>query len=102
MNLIQNGISLKIVGIIKSKDETTSINESVAYNKKLIKEVIESINNSQIVLEQKSNPNINVFTGKQFDLLSNCNDNLKQVSVYDEDTPSNRNLYMKDFDIKKM
>ena len=103
LNLIQNGISLKIVGIIRSKDETTStsINGSVAYNKKLIKEVMEGINNSQIVLEQKNNPDINVFTGKQFDSLSNYNDNLKQLSVYDEDTPSSINLYMKDFDSKE-
>ena len=70
--LIQNGINLKIVGIIKGNEEatTTSINGSVGYQSSLIKKIVSMINESEIVKEQKNNPNINVFTVVEFDSLS--------------------------------
>lgn len=101
--VIQEGITLKIVGIIKAKDEatSTSINGSVGYTKGLITKVMQEINNSQIVKEQTSNPSINIFTGLEFDELNTYQDNLKKLNLYEEEEPSSIYLYMKDFDSKE-
>ena len=101
--VIQEGITLKIVGIIKAKDEatSTSINGSVGYTKGLITKVMQEINNSQIVKEQISNPSINIFTGLEFDELNTYQDNLKKLNLYEEEEPSSIYLYMKDFDSKE-
>lgn len=101
--LIQEGMTLKIVGIIKEKESATSlaINGSIAYNKKLIQKVIQEINNSQIVKDQLNNKNINILTNEKFDNLTTYEDVLNQLNVYDFDNPSSINLYMKDFESKK-
>lgn len=101
--LIQEGMTLKIVGIIKEKESATSlaINGSIAYNKKLIQKVIQVINNSQIVKDQLNNKNINILTNEKFDNLTTYEDVLNQLNVYDFDNPSSINLYMKDFESKK-
>ena len=101
--LIQEGMTLKIVGIIKEKENATSlaINGSIAYNKKLIQKVIQEINNSQIVKDQLNNKNINILTNEKFDNLTTYEDILNQLNVYDFDNTSSINLYMKDFESKK-
>ena len=101
--LIQEGMTLKIVGIIKEKESATSlaINGSIAYNKKLIQKVIQEINNSQIVKDQLNKKNINILTNEKFDNLTTYEDVLNQLNVYDFDNPSSINLYMKDFESKK-
>ena len=101
--LIKKGKTLKIVGIIKANEEATntSINGSIGYKSTLITDIIAEINNSQIVKEQKSNPNINVFTNQEFDSMSSYEDNLNILNVYDYDTPSGIFLYAKDFDSKE-
>lgn len=101
--LIQEGMTLKIVGIIKEKESATSlaINGSIAYNKKLIQKVMQEINNSQIVKDQLNNKNINILTNEKFDNLTTYEDILNQLNVYDFDNPSSINLYMKDFESKK-
>ena len=101
--LIQEGMTLKIVGIIKEKENATSlaINGSIAYNKKLIQKVIQEINNSQIVKDQLNNKNINILKNEKFDNLTTYEDILNQLNVYDFDNPSSINLYMKDFESKK-
>ena len=96
-------MTLKIVGIIKEKENATSlaINGSIAYNKKLIQKVIQEINNSQIVKDQLNNKNINILTNEKFDNLTTYEDVLNQLNVYDFDNTSSVNLYMKDFESKK-
>ena len=60
---------IKIVGIVKPSDEwsgATSSTGGVLYTNELEKHVIEKINNSEIVKEQKENPEVNVITGLEF------------------------------------
>ncbi len=60
---------IKIVGIVKLSDEwsgTSSTMGGILYLDSLEKYVIDKINNSEIVKEQKENPNINVITGLEF------------------------------------
>ena len=67
---IENGLELKIVGVLRQKEGTSSgVNSpsgGVAYTSALIDDTSEQIQNSDIVKEQVANPSINVFTGKEF------------------------------------
>lgn len=67
---IENGIELKIVGVLRQKDGTSSgVNApsgGIAYTSTLIDYTSEYIQNSDIVKEQEANQNLNVFTGKDF------------------------------------
>ena len=67
---IENGLELKIVGVLRQKDGTSSsVNApsgGIAYTSTLIDYTSEYIQNSDIVKEQESNQNLNVFTGKEF------------------------------------
>ncbi len=66
--IVSKAEDLKIVGIIKPNDD--SIIEDnygrIFYPKELKEYVINKINDSQIVKEQKENPDINVLTGLEF------------------------------------
>ena len=67
--VLKNAEEIKIVGIIRTNEEavvgTTSAG-MVGYTKELKTHLINRINESQIVKEQKENSNINVLTGKNF------------------------------------
>ncbi len=68
-NLLDNALELKVVGIIKPKEETIASTNNfggILYTSDLTKYVIEKINASSIAKEQLSNPTINVFTNKEF------------------------------------
>lgn len=66
--VISNAEEIKIVGIIKPNPESIT-NDSfggILYSSSLEEHIIEKINESKIVKEQKENPNINIFTGIEF------------------------------------
>ena len=66
---IAGGIPLKIVGIIIPKEEanTTLLSDGVVYTRNLTEHVIYRASKSKIVQDQLADPDINVFTGKDFD-----------------------------------
>lgn len=60
---------IKVVGIVKPNDEWTGASTStggVLYTSDLEKYIIDKINDSEIVKEQKANPNVNIITGLEF------------------------------------
>ena len=66
---LESGCEIKIVGIVKPSEEWTGANSStgkVLYTNELKNYVINKINDSEIVKEQKNNPDINVITGMKF------------------------------------
>ncbi len=66
---LDKALELKVVGIIKPKEDTLSNTNSyggIFYTSKLTKYVINEINDSEIAKEQKNNQDINVFTGNKF------------------------------------
>ena len=67
-NVVDNAEEITIVGIIKPNEETVSSSGAgmIGYTKELKEYVINKINETEIVKEQKENPNINVFTGIEF------------------------------------
>lgn len=66
--LVEDALELKVVGIVRPSEEAvaTSISSAVGYTSDLTEYVINSINDSEIVKEQKENPDTDVFTGKAF------------------------------------
>ena len=67
-NVVDNAEEITIVGIIKPNEEIVSSSGAgmIGYTKELKEYVINKINETEIVKEQKENSNINVFTGIEF------------------------------------
>ena len=65
---IEEAEEIKVVGIIKQNSESvaTSMSEGIGYTKALTEYVVNKSNESEIVKEQKENPDINVFSGLEF------------------------------------
>ena len=65
---IDNAETIKVVGIIKQNEQSVAAGMSggIGYLKDLKEYVINKSNESEIVKEQKENPDVNVFTGLEF------------------------------------
>lgn len=65
---LKDAEEISIAGIIRPKEGTvaTAMSATVGYTKELKEYVINEVNNSEIVKEQKENPDINIFTGIEF------------------------------------
>ena len=85
--LVQNGEDLKIVGIVKPKEGASSsmLMSGIYYPASLTDHIIENAKNSKIVQEQLANPEINVFTGKDFNATEEEN-SFDMNSLIDVDT----------------
>lgn len=66
--LLDNALELKVVGIIKAKDDTVTSNTygGILYTSELTKYVIDKINDSKIAKYQVANPKLNIFTNNEF------------------------------------
>lgn len=73
---INDGFSIRISGIVKPNEEAVSstINGTIGYTKELSDRLIEIGNESRIVKDQKSTPDIDIFTGNKFTDIENMND----------------------------
>ena len=67
-NLYNNGIELKIKGIIRPKKDTDSpmLQSGIGYTSLLTEYVIDKAKNSDVVKAQINNPDVNVLTGELF------------------------------------
>ncbi len=68
--VIDNGVELKISGIVRAKEGSAAAALSpgtICYTKELTEYLINEINKSEIVKEQKADPDIDVFTGYEFE-----------------------------------
>jgi putative ABC transport system permease protein len=81
-NVVDNAEEITIVGIIKPNKETVSSSGAgmIGYTKELKEYVINKINETEIVKEQKENPNINVFTGIEFPENQNSSFDYSQLT----------------------
>ena len=81
-NVVDNEEEITIVGIIKPNKETVSSSGAgmIGYTKELKEYVINKINETEIVKEQKENPNINVFTGIEFPENQNSSFDYSQLT----------------------
>ena len=101
--LVDNGIDLKIVGILKpSEGAATALSDVMGYRSDLVKYVMEQNNNAKIAKEQKANDKINVFTNTNFDGLQNSYDmNLRILGITSSDKPTSIDIYPKSFEDKE-
>jgi putative ABC transport system permease protein len=66
-SIIENALELKVVGIIRPKeDNDTRETGTVFYTADLMKYLINQINETEIVKEQKADPETDIFTGIPF------------------------------------
>ena len=101
-NIVENGIDLKIVGIIKpNEDSNLSVTNGVGYTKELTEYVINKNNDSKIIKQQKENKDINVFTNKKFEGLESYEYNLTKIGGVNLEDPHTINIYPKNFESKE-
>lgn len=123
MNLLANSEDIEVVGIIRvSEESSVTTTGGIGYTSELTKHTINKINESDIVKEQKQNPELNVFTGQNFTVLqynlpnlskdeyesyaskynvtSTYEENLFKLGVVDLSDPAAIMLYPKDFEAK--
>lgn len=81
-NVVDNAEEITIVGIIKPNKETVSSSGAgmIGYTKELKEYLINKINETEIVKEQKESPNINVFTGIEFPENQNSSFDYSQLT----------------------
>ncbi|MBQ4529455.1 MAG: ABC transporter ATP-binding protein/permease [Lachnospiraceae bacterium] len=66
-NKLDNAVELKVVGIIRPKENSEQTETgNIYYSSDLMKHLITQINDSEIVKEQKADPDTDVFTGLPF------------------------------------
>ena len=100
-NVIDNGLTLKVVGIMKPNEESNNqTSGEVGYTKELTEYVISQIKETQIAKEQLTNIEKNVLTNTAFTPLYTYEMNLSTLGIIDIDNPSSINLYPKDFKSK--
>ena len=95
-NKLNNAQKVKIVGVLRPKDEATATSMGdfgiVGYKKELTERIISEINNSEIAKEQLANQNVNVFTGEEFQLtVSTYQENLHKLGICDLESPNSIN-----------
>lgn len=103
-NILDKSLDLKVSGIIRIKDGVTATafeSGGIGYTSDLTKYIVESVNESEIVKEQMSNPDINIFTGEKFRAQESFENNLNTLGVSDLDEPSSILFYAKGFDEKE-
>lgn len=84
--LIQNGGTIKIVGIVQPSESSTAtmLKTGIGYPHALTTHVIEQAQNSEIVKKQLKNKNIDVFTGRDFDDKENKDFDMNSLFTVDE------------------
>lgn len=72
---LENGIKLKVVGVIKPNGKTRSnaLQPGVGYLPSLTSQIIDRMKDTDIVKQQLANPDVDVFTGKTFEALKEEN-----------------------------
>jgi len=102
---LKNSMEIHVVGIVKPNEEWTgamTTTGGVLYTDALEKYVIDKVNNSTIVKEQKANPKVNVLTGMKFQGQLDTYENvLLHLGSVDLEKPKAIHLYAKDFDSKE-
>ena len=99
-NVINNGLDIKIVGIMKAKKDADY--NVVGYKHSLTEYVINEISKTNIYKEQTSNKEINVLTGVKFsDTGTSYEATARTLGIADLDSPNRISIYPKDFDSKE-
>lgn len=100
-NIVNNGLDIKIVGILRVKDEDTE-SGFIGYKHSLTEYVINNISKTDIYKKQINNQEVNVLTNEKFDnITSTYEENCRILGIADLSNPSSIHIYPKDFESKK-
>jgi len=97
-NVIDNGLLVKVVGIIRPKSDaavSSSFNGRIGYRTSLMEYLIERVNESQVVKEQKEKPDFDIFNGIPFDdgtLLNSITSSMESFNAYLETLPEEQRM----------
>ena len=99
---IDNGIDLKIVGILTRKNKQNLYNYAyLAYTDELMDYVIDQISRTHLYAKQMENKDINVLNGHKFDNFNNTYDDLvKKLALIDKNDPYEIDIFPKDYESK--
>lgn len=99
---LANAFSLKIVGIVRLKQNVSSgaITTPIAYTGALTDYIINATNASAPVAYQRENPDVNVTTGKPFSGGQTADTVLSEMGVAYKDTPASISIYPTSFSNK--
>ena len=77
----ENGIEIKIAGIVRPKEGATasSISGAIGYTKKLTDYILEQNSKSEVINQQKETPKINVLTGLSFERTVYTRENIQEL-----------------------
>ncbi len=95
----ENGIDVKIVGIVRPKESAaaTSIAGAVGYTKALTDLVLDKNANSEVIAQQKATPETNVLTGLTFERTHYTPENIAElIDKIDAETMDMFYAYMTD------
>ena len=83
-NVVNNGIDIKVCGIIRPNDDavSTSLSSGIGYTARLTEYIIEQVKNSEIAKEQLADTSVDVFTGVPFDNDRNTEITMDDVNAY--------------------
>ena len=83
-NVVNNGIDIKVCGIIRPNDDavSTSLSSGIGYTAKLTEYIIEQVKNSEIAKAQLADTSVDVFTGVPFDNDRNTEITMDDVNAY--------------------
>ena len=100
-SLVDSGMELEIVGVIKIAEDTTSASSNfIGYTHELIEDIIKQNNESEIAKTQLVNKDINVFTGYEFEGDYTLDVVSRMLGLANIDDPSLINIYPRNYDAK--
>lgn len=80
---LERGRTLRIVGIVRARDDTGTLTPGIAYTADLTREVMEEAAASPIVQAQLANRDVDIFTGQRFsDLAAGQREELDLSSIF--------------------
>lgn len=90
-DLVKNGENIKIVGVVQPAEgvSATMLKSGIGYPSSLTTHVIEKAISSDVVKKQIENPNIDVFTGKEFNAQSNNAIDMNSLFTVDQNSIKN-------------
>lgn len=103
-NAYENGVTLKIVSILRQKENANGnwISTGIGYTTNLTEYILENNKNSAVVQAQLENTSYNITTGENFSTLPTSSNNLENnlVRLGAISTPSAIYIYPRNFDSK--
>ncbi|MBQ8321075.1 MAG: ATP-binding cassette domain-containing protein [Clostridia bacterium] len=98
--VFENGIEIKIAGIVRPKEGATarSISGAIGYTKELTDYILTQNANSKVINQQKETPGVNVLTGLPFERTVYTRENIQElIDKVDSATMSAFYSYMTSF-----